>query len=138
MTTREKNEWLGRYRAARRAEKEIQMEIDAIEAEWIFPARKMDGTPAINGGGRKRDLSDMAADAEPLWKLLQAQKKKRIAIHKEIAEAVERSPLTENERAVLRCRYILCMQWEEIEDALAFEKSWLHRIRETAVDKLAI
>lgn len=138
MTAEQKKIWLGRYRSARRAEKEIELEIEALEGEWIFPARKMDGMPAVNGGGKGRDLSDMAAEVEPLWNLLKEQQKKRLRIYREIVEAIEASPLTETERAVLRYRYILCMQWEEIETHMHMEKSWLYRIREAAVDKVKL
>lgn len=138
MTTGEKKIWIGRYRTAKAAEKEIELEIEALESEWMFPSRKMDGMPTVQTGGRGKDLSEMAAECEPLWIMLKEQIRKRLQIYKEIVTTVEHSPLTETERAVLRYRYILCMRWEDIEEEMHMEKSWLHRIREAAVEKLAI
>lgn len=135
MTAEEKKIWIGRYRKAKDAEQEIMLEIEALEGEWIFPARQMDGMPR---GGSGRDLSDLAAAAEPLWIELKAQLQKRLEIYREIVQAIEASPMSETERAILRYRYILCLQWEEIEEQLHMEKSWLHRQRETAIEKLKI
>lgn len=135
MTAEEKKIWIGRYRKAKDAEKEIMLEIEALEGDWIFRARQMDGMPR---GGSSRDLSDLAAAAEPLWIELKAQLQKRLEIYREIVQAIEASPMSETERAILRYRYILCLQWEEIEEQLHMEKSWLHRQRETAIEKLKI
>ena len=111
------------------------LEIEALEGEWIFPARQMDGMPR---GGSSRDLSDLAAAAEPLWIDLKAQLQKRLEIYREIVQAIEASPMNDTERSILRYRYILCMRWEEIEEQMHMEASWLHRQRETAIEKLKI
>ncbi len=135
MTAEQKKEWLGRYRKAKIAENEIEMEIEEIENEYMIPAKRMDRMPR---GGQAKDLADMAAEMEPLFIKLKEQLGKRIEIYHEIVDAVEHSPISETQRAILRYRYILCLKWEEIEELLHTDRSWLHRQRETAIARLKI
>ena len=135
MTMREKKVWLNRYWNAKIMEDEIEMEIASIESEYMIPARRMDGMPR---SGKGRDLADMAAAVDPLVKELKEQKKARVKIHREIINVIEHSPISEKQRAILRYRYIECLKWEEIEDILNTDRTWLHRLREDAISKLKI
>lgn len=135
MTTEQKKAWLGRYRKAKIAEAEIEREIEEIENKYMIPARRMDGMPR---SGKGNDLADMVAAIDPLYEKLKEQLTKRIEIYHEIIDVVERAPINETQRAILRYRYILCLQWEEIEDLMHTDRSWLHRQREAAVEKLKI
>lgn len=135
MTTEEKKIWLGRYRKAKHMEEELEMEIEAVESSYIMPARRMDGMPR---GSEGNDLSNMAADIDDLIDKLKEQLSKRLEIYHEIVDAVEHSPISETQRAILRYRYILCMKWEEIATQVHVEESWMHRLRADAIEKLII
>lgn len=135
MTMAEKKVWLNRYRKAKIVEDEINMEIEAIENKYMIPARRMDGMPRSGNGS---DLADMAAAVEPLLNELKGQLKVRAKIYREIVNVIEHSPISETQRAILRYRYIVCLQWEEIEDRMHMERSWMHRLREDAIGKLKI
>ena len=135
MTTEEKKIWLGRYRRAKRMEEELELEIEAIESSYIMPARRMDGMPRGGAGG---DLSDMAEQIDQIFDKLKQQLAKRVEIHNEIVDAVEHSPISEIQRAILRYRYILCLKWEEVAEQVHVEESWMHRLRNDAIEKLVI
>lgn len=136
MTAEQKKEWLSRYRQARYAEDEILLEIQSLESQFIMPARPLDGMPRGSGGS---DLSGFAAAYDKLRQKLIGQYEKRMEIYHEIIDVIEASSgLNETERSVLRYRYILCMKWEDIEEQIHIERSWIHRIRNNAVDKLRI
>ena len=134
MNTEQKKLWLARYRQARYAEKEILREIEELEGQFILPARPMDGMPRGSSGGK--DLSGFAAQYDKLRRKLLAQYEKRLHIYNEIVDAIEKSSLNETERSILRYRYILCLQWEQIEEAMHMDRTWMHRIRDRALMKL--
>lgn len=136
MTAEQKKEWLSRYRQARYAEDEILLEIESLEAQFMMPARPLDGMPRGSGGS---DLSGFAAAYDKLRSQLMRQYDRRLEIYREIVDVIERSTgLNETERSVLRYRYILCMSWEDIVEQIHMERSWILRIRNNAVDKLSI
>ena len=60
MTRKETFEWLDRYRLAKKAETEIELEIEMLENEYMIPAKRMDGMPRGSGG---KDLASFAAPA---------------------------------------------------------------------------
>ena len=136
MTAEQKKEWLSRYRQARYAEDEIRLEIESLEGQYMMPARPIDGMPKGSGGS---DLSGFAAAYDKLRTKLIAQYERRLEIYHEIVDVIEASTgLNETERSILRYRYILCMSWEDIEEQVHMERSWIHRIRNNAVDKLRV
>lgn len=136
MTAEQKKEWLSRYRQARYAEDEIMLEIESLEGQFMMPARPIDGMPKGSGGS---DLSGFAAAYDKLRTKLIAQYERRLEIYHEIVDVIEASTgLNETERSILRYRYILCMSWEDIEEQVHMERSWIHRIRNNAVDKLRV
>lgn len=136
MTAEQKKEWLSRYRQARYAEDEIMLEIESLEGQFMMPARPLDGMPRGSGGA---DLSGFAAAYDKLRTKLIRQYERRLEIYHEIIDVIEASTgLNETERSILRYRYILCESWEDIEEHVHMERSWIHRIRNNAVDKLRI
>ena len=135
MTMAEKKVWLERYHDAMIAEEEIKMEIEAIESKYMIPARRMDGMPRSGNGS---DLADMAATVDPLLNELEEQRKAQVKIHREIVNVIEHSPISKRQRSILRYRYIMCLKWEEIEDRMHMDRTWMHRLREDAIGKLKI
>ena len=135
MTMAEKKVWLERYRDAMIVEDEIKMEIEAIENRYMIPARRMDGMPR---SGKGSDLADMAAEVDPLLTELKGQLKAQAKIHKEIVNVIEHSPISKKQRLILRYRYIMCLKWEEIEERMNMDRTWMHRLREDAIGKLKI
>ena len=134
-TRDDKKEWLNRYYRAQIAIQEIKLEIETLTSQYIMPAKAMDGMPRGSGGG---DLSTFAAAYEKLWKKLDGQLTDRMEIYHEIIDVIEAADLNEAERSILRYRYILCLKWDEIAEQTTMDRSTVFRIRNSAVDKLAI
>lgn len=135
MTRKETFEWLDRYRLAKKAETEIEQEIEMLENEYMIPAKRMDGMPRGSGG---KDLASFAAQFDKLHRKLLRQKAKRIRIQEEITQAIETAPITDRERAMLRYHYILFFKWEDSFEAVGVERSWGYRLRNKAIKSLDI
>ena len=114
----QKKEYLKRYRIARRREQQILEEIQKLRMDKMFPSLAIDGMPK---GSNQCDLSDYAAAIDHQLELLKKERLQRIRIYGEIEQQI-RSMTDEEEREILRLRYIEGRKWEKVAAEMGY--SW--------------
>lgn len=130
----EKKRYLWQYQEAKRGAENIEREIAQIRSMKMFPSMHYDDMPH---GNEKKDLSDyMAAVDELLSKLVRARYK-RIELHTEIFAKIEAME-NENERTVLRLRYIQGYGWEKVCVEMGYEWAQVHRFHRNALKNIKI
>ena len=112
--------WLNRYRQQSENLERLCFEIDAMESRATAPGiASLDGLPHSSGyavdsmGGIVGRLDELRAELE------EAQAK-ATETRREVEGAIKRisGPQWPDRRAVLRFRYLLCMTWSDVNDAL--------------------
>lgn len=112
--------WLNRYRQQSDYIERLTFELDALESKAASPGvSSLDGLPHAPGyagdrmGGIVGRMDELRAEIE------QAQAE-ATATRREIENAIRRisGPHWPDRRAVLRFRYLLCLPWEDVNDAL--------------------
>ena len=132
--TNEKKAFLRQYQQCLKAEKGLEEEIEKLRASVILPSKVMDGMP--HGSG-KSDLSSYAARLDELFGKLQAELNRKWEVRKDILRAIEELE-DENEKLVLKFRYINCWKWEQIADTEYYSYQHIHKIHKKALEHLEI
>lgn len=129
-----KKEYLRSYQKAVRREQEILEEIQQLRMDKMFPSVVNDGMPK---GSKQSDLSEYIAKVDELIQELKNERFKKIKLMDDILYSI--SVLEdEDEKTVLRLRYIKGVRWEDI--CVAIDYSWkqTHRIHSRALKNLQI
>lgn len=129
-----KKEYLRSYRKAVRREQEILDEIQQLRMDKMFPSVVNDGMPK---GSKQSDLSEYVAKVDELIQELKNERFKKIKLMDDILYSI--SVLEDDdEKSVLRLRYIKGVRWEDI--CVAIDYSWkqTHRIHSRALKNLQI
>lgn len=122
--------WLNRYRAAIREEEFILGEIQQLRRDKMFPSMVMDGMPH---GSDHSDLSAYAAKIDEQLTRLKEWQLEKVRLYESISDRIRRVE-DDNQRALLMCRYIKGMSWEDIAVMLNYTWRHVHRIHSQALD----
>lgn len=128
----EKKEYLRSYQRAVRRERDIMEEIQQLRMEKMFPATRLEGVTQAAGNS---DLSAYAAKVDDLIRKLQKEMLEKVHLRERIEKDISRLR-DEDERAVLRYRYIQGLKWEDVCDRIGFSWNHTHRIHAKALDHL--
>lgn len=125
----EKKQYLKSYQKAMRRENDILEEIQQLRTEKMFPATHMEGLPAAAGPS---DLSAYMAKIDELIGRLKEERLKRITLRERIEGDINRLK-DEDEKAVLRYRYIQGLKWEDVCERIGFSWNHTHKIHSNAL-----
>ena len=129
-TNEQKKEYLRSYRAAVKREERILEDIQELRASKAFPAAiSYDGMPK---GSNQSDLSDYIETLDRMIENLKAERLEKVRRREEI-EKVIKDMENDNEREVLRLRYIDGKKWEEICIEMGYSWKHIHRIHSSAL-----
>lgn len=138
MTKREENHvkimWLNKYRAAVREEQMILDEIQRLREDKMFPSLIIDGMPH---GSSQSDLSAYAARLDEQMAKLKEWQLEKVKMYECILDRIRRVE-DDNQRALLMCRYIKGMRWEEVASELGYTWRWTHKMHSKALDAIDI
>lgn len=135
MTYDEKVAWLRRYRRALRRQAELEQEVEQLDSAAKRVAPMLSGMPGGPGDGNAlpRAVENLLeAKAE-----LEAQCDICGDIRREVVAAIEQVT-NQRDHEILRRRYILGRQWEEIAVEMHLEYRWVTRSHHKAVDKMIL
>ncbi len=124
-------DYLSQYRDMVWLEQEIEQEIDALRTRYIGKAITYSDMPTAHNS--ERDLSDYIAKLDELLLELQHRKEQAISIYRSIEQTICRVDL-ERERKLLRLRYLRCMTWEEVAEAMDYDVRWVYKIHSDALE----
>lgn len=130
MTYAEKIRWLRRYGDARRQQRVLEEEIEALrsDAERVTPL-----LGALPGGAGEGGRVPRAVEA-----ILEAQEQLRTqcgqcaAVRAEVEAAIARVP-GQRDQEILRRRYILGQKWEQIAVEMVIDLRWIYRMHKRVV-----
>lgn len=138
MTRKEENHrkiaWLNKYLAAVREEQMILDEIQRLREDKMFPSLIMDGMPH---GSSQSDLSAYAAKLDAQMTKLKKWRDERVRTYNNILDRIHRVE-DDNQRALLICRYIKGMRWEDVASKLGYTWSWTHKLHSKALEAIEI
>lgn len=135
MTRSEVHELFKSYGVLEMERRQLLGEIRRLETAMSSPkAQAITGMP--RGGGKADKLLDSVARHI----LLQEQYEDKMANILQLQRNLEMmlEGLPSRERIVMRYRYIQCLRWEQIEPLMNYESRQLQRIRDAALDKMAV
>lgn len=130
----EKKKYLWQYQEAKRGAENIEREIAQIRCMKMFPSIHYDDMPH---GNEQKDLSDYMAAVDDLLSKLVKARYKRIELHTEILAKIEAME-NENEKTVLRLRYIQGLKWEKVCVELGYQWDTTHKIHRSALKNFRI
>ena len=130
MTYADKIRWLRRYGDARRQQRVLEKEIEALrsDAERVTPL-----LGALLGGAGEGGRVPRAVEA-----ILEAQEQLRAqcdqcaAVRAEVEAAIARVP-GQRDQEILRRRYILGQKWEQIAVEMVIDLRWIYRMHKRVV-----
>ncbi len=129
-TNEQKKEYLRSYRAAVKREERILEDIQELRASKAFPAAiSYDGMPK---GSNQSDLSDYIETLDRMIESLKAERLEKIKRREKIEKFIK-DMQDDNEREVLRLRYIDGKKWEEICIEMGYSWKHIHRIHSNAL-----
>jgi len=126
--------WLNRYRTAIREEQIIEEEIRKLRESKMSPSVSLSGMPHGSGQG---DLSSYAAKLDEQIRKLQEWKQEKAKMYEDILSRIRRVE-DDNQRALLICRYIKGMRWEDVASKLGYTWSWTHKLHSKALEAIEI
>lgn len=129
-----KKEYLKSYRRAVKREQDILDEIQRLRLDKMFPSVVNDGMPH---GSSHSDLSDYVAILNEQIDLLKEERLEKAKCYKQIEDKI-RQMENEDEREVLRLRYIKGMKWEEAALKMNYSWKWVHKIHGRALQNFEI
>ncbi len=135
MEYAEKLVWLRRYRESQKVERELVQELEQLrsQAERITPV--LSATPG--GGGNGQQLPAIVERIEDIRSQMTERIEQGLTARTEIAEAIDQ--LTDvQELEILRRRYLLGQQWEQIAQEVHLNRRWTTKLHKRAVEKLKI
>lgn len=130
MTYAEKIRWLRRYGDARRQQRVLEKEIEALrsDAERVTPL--LGALPGGAGeGGRVPRAVEAILEAQ---EQLRAQCDQCAAVRAEVEAAIARVP-GQRDQEILRRRYILGQKWEQIAVEMVIDLRWIYRMHKRVV-----
>lgn len=122
--------WLNRYRKAVREEQLILDEIQRLRESRMFPSLVLDGMPH---GSDHSDLSVYAVMVDEQMEKLKEWQLEKVRLYESISDRIRRVE-DDNQRALLICRYIKGMSWEDIAAKLGYTWRHVNRIHSQALD----
>lgn len=125
----EKKEYLKSYRRAIRREKDILDEIQRLRSDKMFPSVVNDG---MSRGSNQSDLSDYIAILDEQIELLKAERLEKARCYQKIERQIKKME-NENEREILRLRYIQGLKWHEVENKMGFSREWTLKLHGRAL-----
>ena len=126
-----KKTFLRRYQVLLRREQHLQQEIEAIRSRYTGQAITYSDMPH---GTDQHDLSDFAAEVDDLLRELEATKWQVIHQYHLIASSIEALEADdEREKEVLRLRYLQDMEWQDIADAMGWDRVTIWRVHGNAL-----
>ena len=130
MTYADKILWLRRYGDARRQQRVLEKEIEALrsDAERVTPL--LGALPGGAGeGGRVPRAVEAILDAQ---EQLRAQCDQCAAVRAEVEAAIARVP-GQRDQEILRRRYVLGQKWEQIAVEMVIDLRWIYRMHKRVV-----
>lgn len=130
MTYADKIRWLRRYGDARRQQRVLEKEIEALrsDAERVTPL--LGALPGGAGeGGRVPRAVEAILEAQ---EQLRAQCDQCAAVRAEVESAIARVP-GQRDQEILRRRYILGQKWEQIAVEMVIDLRWIYRMHKRVV-----
>lgn len=109
-------------------------EIQRLREDKMFPSLVMDGMPH---GSSQSDLSAYAAKLDEQMAKLKKWRDERVRTYNDILDRIHRVE-DDNQRALLICRYIKGMRWEDVASKLGYTWSWTHKLHSKALDAIEI
>lgn len=125
----EKKEYLKSYCRAVRREKDILDEIQRLRSDKMFPSVVNDGMPR---GSNQSDLSDYIAILDEQIEFLKAERLEKARCYQKIERQIKKME-NENEREILRLRYIQGLKWHEVENKMGFSREWTLKLHGRAL-----
>ena len=125
----EKKKYLKSYRRAIRRENDILDEIQRLRSDKMFPSVVNDGMPR---GSSQSDLSDYIAILDEQIELLKAERLEKARCYQKIERQIKKME-NENEREILRLRYIQGLKWHEVENKIGFSREWTLKLHGRAL-----
>jgi len=113
-------EWLNRYWQQHEHVERLSFELDALESKATSPGTpSLDGLPRAPGYDRDR-VGGIVGRLDELRTEIEEAQVEATATRHEIEAAIKRitGPRWPDRRAVLRFRYLLCLAWPDVTDAL--------------------
>ena len=129
-----KKEYLKSYRRAVKREQDILEEIQRLRLDKMFPSVVCDGMPP---GSSHSDLSDYMAIMDEQIELLKEERLEKVRCYQRIERQI-RQMENEDEREVLRLRYIKGLKWEEVALKMNYSWKWVHKIHGRALQNFEI
>ena len=129
-----KKEYLKSYQDAVRREKHILQEIQLLRMDKMLPSVINDGMP--HGSGCS-DLSDYMVLLDEQINELRDERLEKMLLYKEIEKRI-RNMDNDNEREVLRLRYLRGMTWEEVAVEMGYSWRGIHNIHGKALSNFQI
>jgi RNA polymerase sigma factor (sigma-70 family) len=129
-----KKEYLKSYRRAVKREQDILEEIQRLRLDKMFPSVVCDGMPH---GSSHSDLSDYMAIMDEQIELLKEERLEKVRCYQRIERQI-RQMENEDEREVLRLRYIKGLKWEEVALKMNYSWKWVHKIHGRALQNFEI
>lgn len=125
----EKKQYLRSYRAAVKREEEILEEIQRLRLDKMFPSMVNDGMPK---GSQQSDLSDYAVLLDEQIQKLKEERLEKAKLYSSIEKKI-RHLEGEDEKRVLRLRYIKGLKWEEVALQMGYTWQHIHKIHAKAL-----
>lgn len=124
-----KKEYLKSYQRSAKREQDILEEIRKLRMDKMFPSVVNDGMPK---GSSQSDLSGYAATLDDLIEKLKKERLEKIQHLRKIEDQIGKMQ-DEDEKRVLRLRYIRGLKWEEVAMEMNYRWTQMHRIHGKAL-----
>ena len=124
-----KKEYLKSYQRSAKREQDILEEIRKLRMDKMFPSVVNDGMPK---GSSQSDLSGYAATLDGLIEKLKKERLEKIQHLRNIEDQIGKMQ-DEDEKRVLRLRYIKGLKWEEVAVEMGYSWKQTHRIHSQAL-----
>ena len=136
MNRAEKELYLQGYqRLLEEAQEKREIYISYREATRSAKTQRYDDMPV--GRGKKRDASDTMAIEEKMKSEYEKATEKAMRKAGEIMAAIDMLE-KENEREVLRLRYLELLTWDDIMEIIGKKRTQLHEIRVRAINNIRL
>lgn len=129
-----KKEYLRSYQKAVRREQDILDEIQELRMDKMLPGSRMDDGPRAAGYS---DLSGYAAKIDELMERLKQERFEKVRLREKIEREIN-AVANEDEKAVLRYRYIKGMTWEAVCVRIGYSWRQTHRTHARALENFRI
>ena len=130
-----KKQYLRGYERACRKQRRVEEELETIRNEKILPGITADGMP--HGSRKCNDLSEYMVRLLEIETEYEEEKLKLLETRKRIVDSIEELH-SENEKDVLKARYIDLLSWEAICQRMHYEWAQVHRFHANALQHLKI